>query len=779
LLLRLSLCLTLGCAGAPDAPPPPTAPPPLRPTSAAAWHPDLELRVLSVRWEPAPDGVRAVVELTVDNVSAGAWDGVETRRRTVAVARDAISLVADGRPIAAEAVPDQAGWFGETLGVPPEGASRLRGKLAFRLPAQPARLALSVRYLTDTLTVPILGTLLAGDGQEFRALVPLGPSDLPVAATVSARVDGAWTKVPAPLPGQPWRVPAAADLARAELAGHVPWEGPLTDGATVARLRPTEGWGAAVTLPAWDRGDVALEAFADRFADPAEAAAWVRDHVAILPVNGLQHGPGAVLRAGAGGPLERAELLRAVAQRTGAKAAIVCGDLAAEQAAAVFTPPPAPAPPDGALGDAVRAVRALTDTWAGPVGQGLDLGALPPPPRERVALVPEWCWVQLFRDEGNVDLDLRPAPFTGTPLPRVWRSTARPAEDVWRVELRVIAVVRTTGPAGEPAWDTRELLLREADAPSLSERPLVLDLFDDGAGQLTPRMTLLDARAAAAAAGEPVAVASLDRLLLDVRWIDPADVESGQRELALWDALPGAAPPRALRAVLTGDSGVTTTAPLAARLDAAFSDRYPPSGARAVAAEHDLYRLLLHHAWAGQTTSSPPLRVTLFSADADGLITRRFDEVAAPGPATAGPTLDRAARVRLGVAAHATARLVEGLGHAAPPLLPPTVAWSTTPEAFAGLPFRGPEAQMRARRHLGPPGSAVGVDEQGEPWFADGVTGGIASLPSARPLPERLSWTDPAQLHAAWDIPLLCGAARRLGAALGVGKLPTVCQGPE
>jgi hypothetical protein len=78
-----------------------------------------------------------------------------------------------------------------------------------------------------------------------------------------------------------------------------------------------------------------------------------------------------------------------------------------------------------------------------------------------------------------------------------------------------------------------------------------------------------------------------------------------------------------------------------------------------------------------------------------------------------------------------------------------------------------------------PPGSAVGVDEQGEPWFADGVTGGIASLPSARPLPERLTWTDPSQLHAAWDIPLLCGAARRLGAALGAGKLPAVCQGPE
>jgi hypothetical protein len=467
-----------------------------------------------------------------------------------------------------------------------------------------------------------------------------------------------------------------------------------------------------------------------------------------------------------------------MAQRTGAGAAIVCGDLPADQATAVFATPPAPTVPDGALGDAVRAVRALVDTWAGPVGKGLDLAATQPP-RERIALVPEWCWVQLLQEGGNVDLDLRPAAFAAAPLPKIWRSTARPAEDVWRVELRVIAVTRTTAPDGAPAWDTRELLLRETDATSLSERPLVLDLYPDAPGHLATAMTLLDGRQAAAATGEGVDVGALDRLLLDVRWIDPADVESGHRELALWDALPGGAPPLALRAVLTGDTGASSTAPIAARLDAAFGDRYPPSGARAVAAEHDLYQLLLRQAWGGLTTSSPPLRVTLFTADAAGAVTRRFDEVAAPGPATAAATMDRDARVRLGVAAHAAARLVEGLGHAAPPLLPPTVAWATTPEAFAALPFRGPEAQIRARRHLGPPGSAVGVDDQGEPWFADPITGGVAPVPTARPIPDRFIWTDPAHLHAAWDVPLLCGAVRRLGAVLGAGPLPAVCQGSE
>jgi hypothetical protein len=720
---------------------------------------DITASVLAVRWLDADGGVRVEVELRVDNDGGGVFDGLAVRRSSWAMGRDALTLLADGVAVAPLSGEDRPGWFKETVEVPPEGASRKRGWLAYTLAKRPERLALELTTRHGRVAIPLIGALRGASGADVVPLVLRGPDGRPAR---SATVTAGGSPVERLFQGGPWLVPAgeawqatvaaSATEAAATLRGTAP-----TSGVATARAPAAAGsFAAALGVDLPDDRAALVDEVADRLHSADEVLALVRS-IAVLPTTGLQQSPSATLRRGAGGPIDRAELARALLIRVGIPARFTCGDLTPEAALALM---------GGEPGDA--ASRAV----ASEVAKSLTAAGAPPSRRAGVALVPEWCWVAAQLDGAWVDQDLRPASWSSEPMPFPWRGFPGPGRELWGIDLAFQGLVRDpTSPPDAPSYKAQELITYASDAPTLSEKGFAFDMVrevSDNERALRSMLTLLDVRDASAQVGNKVPFGELQRVLLEVTWRDPLRIVRARDTVVLWDRGAQAAPFEALRAVVSGPQGATEPANLAGLAQSVWSGRWGVPGAQALVLDHALRGAAMAGALAPAGLAEPSLFLTVLADEADGRRWTRSELVLPGGPATLPGGASDAA----------------GWGGAA------ALAWGGAPRAVSGLRWAKDVAGLFS---LGLPSGAlqtrarleieaqrwVGRDAEGRVWRYDPVTGGLAWMGEDEPVPrfvgERPVEPGVRGAHARWELPTLCAWTPRVAAHLGT--TPTVPEG--
>ncbi len=262
--------------------------------------------------------------------------------------------------------------------------------------------------------------------------------------------------------------------------------------------------------------DDPLQRAADGVTTPEEAAAVVRERVAVVPAWGVRHGPGTVWAQGRGTPVERAELLRALLGDLGWNSRLACGEH--QEPLEPITVPPLPIE----AGDA--------------------------PEHAAYDLVPAWCWAQVQRDGGWHDLDLR--SHTDTPLPFLWETSKDAASHLWRHELELVALTRT----GPQSWQTTSLWRQGITSAALSERTLALDL-QPGPERLTAHAWLVGRDDAQGRQAGSVPVDGLERIMLKMRWIDPTGVLSSDEERTIWESAEAQGPQGPIRLGLSTSPG--------------------------------------------------------------------------------------------------------------------------------------------------------------------------------------------------------------------------------
>ncbi|MFM2162144.1 MAG: hypothetical protein RLZZ383_1656 [Pseudomonadota bacterium] len=714
---------------------------------------DVDVAVLGIYLSPRPDGAsgaRAVLDVAFDNDMAGRFDGTRTQRGTYAAARAGFVLSAFGQRFAPVDVVGP-GYFAAEIAVPPERTARVRGRLVYDLPADrlPPELALDVPLRDAVLTWPLRGAI---DG-VLTPLVVVGVDDRPVPdATVTA--DG--QVVARLLPGGPWLVQPGTELEvrvpdGATLTATVP------SGQALTLRAPASGW-ASVWPTAVDAvASRDVERVADSLVTPEEVVAFVAA-LPVRPTSGLALSPTGVLRVGAGGPVERAELARTLLSRQGRQAELACGELGPRAALAVSaTSPAAPA----------------AWPWAADV---LPAGA-PPPRRVAYGLVPEWCWTLVAEGDAASptwrELDLRPAKIAGGLPPFGWRGVPQPGTELWRVGLQLQAFVR--GPAGPDGATlvSRDLIRYETDAPTLGDKGFVVDLFgeDDAQGRwLRAMLTIADLRDPAGQLGERVALGDVEAFVLRLTVVDPLGLGSYDVLHPLWERAAGQGPPEALRAAVSAPTPVTEREALAARWLGALGGRSPAPGLDAWMLYHDLLAHRRAAAMDGWVDAEPPLLVTTLQDRPEGRVWRtqtvRPVGVAAVGTGEASAPGGPATAMALpgGAGAWGALGWLGAVNGAA--VDPRPVGWAADVTTLLGLSFAEQVDQQRARRAV-EAGETVGVDAVGRLWRWDPVAAAVSVEPPWAPFPKRAAEpssgpTGPEGAHARWTLASQCAVAEAM-----------------
>lgn len=750
--------LLWACAGAPDAV-----------VVAPSWSHEgpLAIGVDVVVYVPRAEvvageaGQELEVDLVLENIDRGLFDGTRGRRGGLAIERSRLRLLVDGQAVEPAPYNERPGWFGPVLDVSPEGPSQVRSRVSFPWRVtSPSSVVLEIPTPRGVLRAPIVGgeaslVLLGADGRLVLG-PPRGLGDAPDGPPPDRTgwvTAGGEAVPPPPAISEPWSVkPGRVTVT---VPGYEPQQVSVEGALTVARLRPTAEaapWARAVALTTEDdRRSWDLEALARALRTPDEAVAYVRDHIGVLPTTGLQRSPAVTLRQGAGGPVDRAELTRALLRRQGLRVELACGDLPAGQLEVLVGE--APAPGEAALAARDAALRGM------PSERPVTL-------RERLAVVPEWCDVAI--DGEARPRDLRPPErlraWSSAPVPaiRYWTSRASVGESLWRIDLVFRAVVRE----GPEAWRTVDLVSYETDAPTLSERGFVFDVYRelaDGARQLRPLLSVVSDREVASQLGTAIPVGGVERILLDLTWRDPLRVSSISRSLPLWER-GGGDDLDALRAAITGDAGRVPAGRLQERLVASYGGRWPAPAAHALLAEHDLLS-----SKTGGVAPVPVVRVTVLQDLMDGQRRRWSEQL----PASAMGWESRADQGASFAAALAALDAAAGLGGAPPE----PVTWASTVDAMLRLSFRDQGLQTRARREV-EQGAWIGVAPSGAAWRYETDTGGVAPYGAPVIMPhfvgEEPAAEGPAGAHARWAVPVLCDGVGRFR-ELGVGEVPAAC----
>lgn len=769
-LLRVALIAAAAATACTAAPEPADAPGPAPDRRAFAQAAMVSVPRLVVTAD-AQGGRRVELDLLIDNDAPGVIDSLAISRSVVAADRSQLRLLVGDAVMAPAEPPAAPGWLPPIIDVPPDARAWRRGRLAFDLPAD-ARgpMVLRVPLTQDVALVPLDGAFVGPDGTSMAGVAPRGVDGRQRPAAVQAEVDGAWVDATPCDDAGLWLVPVAATAVRATATGFEPWEGPLDpDGLTTPTLRPTsDPWLDAV---AWTTGGAAsaptdLHDLITLAEDPRALAAWVGDHIGVLPTTGLQQAPVATLRRGAGGPIDRAELARTALVYAGRRTTMVCGDLTPDQASALYARQPLP-PQDGPFGDLAAQAATISAAWAPTIEASLADVQRPRGQRDRVRLVPEWCWIRLLDVEPPYDLDLRPASLRSEPLPFAWRAAPSITLDLWRVDVEVSAVVKRPG----PAWETLPIATQELDAATLSQRAFVVDVHPDPDGRGRVMTTIVTDRGAAGQVVGTLPDAPLEKLLVAITLRDPLGVTTLRRELPIWDQPNEDPVPLAIRAMVSGDDGTTMASTLLAATQDVLADRFAPRGLQMARLDHSLYAYLRRHAAAGAVPAEPSVFVSTWLAMADGTVTRRLEEAWPPGPAVSGDAPDDAGRQALAGAQRAAVELLRSLS--VPDATPraPEVQWLADKDAFGDLGFATAQTQMRARRHRFDLDAPVGSDREGVAWVVDPVTAGTGPLGSPWPVGVRAT-PQPGSadaLWATWEPVLRCDGLTRLRAALGAG----------
>lgn len=757
----------------------------VHPTDAVGVSRQAELRVLNVRFvrdasadKPDAGPLFAEVELVVDNIDPGVARGAGVQRSGVALGREAVTLVGDGVRHAAEVVDGKPGWFGPAIDVPPEGASMRRGRVRFALPeGAPANFFLEVAVPGATMRIPLAGPASDSAGAPVRPVYVVGLDGRVPAKGVSVQVGGAEVKR---VDGEAaWLVAQGTRSVSAVAEGYEQGtaEAPAGDGPIFVRLTPkaeAQPWARALTWPEAPAQRFDIDALAEQLTTVDQIVDYVRG-LGVLPTTGLQRSPSATIARGAGGPIDRAEVARALLARIGQSTQMVCGDLTDADARTVFAHTGAATPVIPAAGAAHTRAAAL----AAETAPGLEqAGKAPTSARDRYQIRPEWCDVMILVDGKYEPLDLRPTAIAGSPRPFPWRSTPRVDDQLWRVSLVFKAVVRD----GPDRWRDVELIKYDTDAATLSEKGFMFDLYQDeveGRPGLRPMLAVIDRRGVGGQVGTGVTFEGLDRVVLDVTWRDALAIEDAQRSVSLWERQGSDALVTSMRALIAGDATHATLDRATARARDAFTGRWSLPGAEVMMADHELLGTLLGVIRGGITPTAPPVRVTVLHEEAGGTRWRRTEELLATGPASYGEPPTWADRVMMGASLVAANDLFDELGgHPAQAALPP-ITWASTIDAMLQLPFRDSNVQMRARREA-ETGGWIGVQGQDRVWRFDPRTGGTSlfgqpvAVPHYQGEPAELAGANATQ--AKWEVVALCEAIPRWRAVLGTtGIDPAAC----
>jgi hypothetical protein len=587
--------------------------------------------------------------------------------------------------------------------------------------------------------------------------------------------------------GRPWLLPEGVDHAVLALAGHRPAEVAVAPGDVVVRpvvLADTEGdlraasFARAVDALFEASGEHDPVALARRLGTPEAIAAYVREHVGVLGTAGLQRSPEAVLRLGAGGPVDRANLVISMLRSLGKASAIVCGDLPRDVARSLYAPtvtvPPAPPPLAERLAEGVPAVAALAGSLAS------SLSALPDRPlgaQHTYRLVPEWCWVEVpspDRVAPPVSLDLRPPPYDRAPMPFAWRSADRLGTEVWTVELQLTALVRT--PTG-----VQNLVLAHQGAPVsvLDDRGVLVDLRPGHTpSTMIGSLTWFDEGEARAAVGEEAPADAVEAVTLGVTWRDPSDIASRSTGIELWQT--DGEPVPVLRVLVAPDPGIADATSLATHLEAMVDRRAPVPGGEALAARHALYGRLRLALSGGVITESPTLVATIATLGGDGAVGWRIEALPPQPPVSMGGAADLVTASRASAADAVARALVLGV-----PVPSAPEVWLRGETSAGALPPLPQPLQIAVMRSLG--ALIVGASRPQPPatasvWMLDPLTGGVTwyqGVTTAR-TPDVVPADLPVAGHpqwpfARWDLSLRCAEALRWTAWAG-RPLPEACR---
>lgn len=776
--------------------PPPEAPPEVAPQPEVdVWHPgavgvlpDLRVEVPIVRATRTDEGWRVRPSIVLRHDVPMQFDGRTSSGRSVLVPLDAFRLVADGT----ELPPIDPGTGstdapGHVL-VPYEGVRRALHEPAFlwRGDTVPDSLVLRITPRPGGTELPIGRdpTRRTADGRPAVLVTPvdrLGRAVVAeqvggsVAAPIAAAVDG--EPVAATVGG--FLVPRPDDGARTvtlrvgeRVLATVPVEADSPDPLPVALVRvddPDEARLDAllpVFPPARERWSTDLTARALALGTPDAAAAWVRDGLVPLAAGGLRRSVNAVVRRGAGGPQERAYVLRDLLARLGPESTFQCGDLPPDEATALLADA---APVGGATELDSRlpwatlrpGADALTATLAPALAGWTER---PRPRRARFSLVPEWCSVEWAEDPEGVwpVLDLRPGT-PDTPVPHPWRSTAKVNPDAWRVSL--VFEANLQGAAGP---ENVRLADRAVSLVDLSDVALVFDLAE----ARTPRAWQVQAETARTTdigvrQGPEVLHVGLQTVNLVLRLDDPDGVGERVGTIELWQS-GGEPPPRAVRVVVSGDSGVRHLDDVAQKLAEALPRRALDPSAIVLWARHDLAALVRDQLLGGAVTSEPTLWISILEDLGDGRVGWRLESWPPPAPAPRDGDVPPALAARYAAADALARAFVLGVEPPTPP-----ATWMAAPADLGRFLPRSSRVQSSVARALGP--SAFGFAKDDTLWRFDPSSGGLGwTTPlgvvteAAAPDLGDAAPGDPSWPHRRWDRPVVCREGARWAAWRGV-----------
>jgi hypothetical protein len=772
-----------------EAPPP--EPPPVDDDTVAPWElqgihgatDEIDVAVQRVDWVRREDAsLEAHLDVVLRLVRRPEWDGLRAWHRRVIVETRNVQLVVDGEPVEPIQLSRGPGFFGERMDVPADGDRQVRGTLVVPTGSDepPTTMSLRMKLRTGTLVVPIRTDgarsvqVVDGYGRALRD-VAVSQGDTPLSR---------------PDPFEPWSVTGAPVTATVD--GQVLTEDP-EGWVVVPAPGPEPALSASVPSEVWQPRT--LSAAANALTTEADVEAFVSS-LAVLPTTGLQRGVLTVLERGGGSPIERAQVGVELLQRLGIDARVACGDLPPLQVGRVYTGSIAPLADDDLLAPLVAEARSDLERLVPALRTSFDTLDREPSVRERIPLVPEWCWLQVREGDQARDIDLRPLDVRDFEVPGAWRVVEDVRADLWRLSLRVWA--RTLeGDPEKGEYGGKNLVDYETNSLVLSDRGLVFDLYPDrladGPTQLRSQLLVAGVDAAGGRIGGNVDRDTLDAVGVSLAWIDPRGLTSATQDFTVWSRDRDARLPDRLRVVLGGDTG-SVDGSLARRhaVDAYRGGSVAPS-VSATLARHALFSGLRRRL-AGVERAQPSVLATVLSRLQDGEVRMRFVDLQPSGPAYL-PGADVAdATVRL-AAADAVARHVL-VGFDGPEALEAPASWvATDGRMLDGLLKLGrlDQWQLRHLRAAEKWASAVGVGGEKTrltfwSWAEDsgaltplGLSRHTAAWPAAAEDPADEGLNDPLSVQRHWLRPLLCRDSARWAAMLGRPDVPAaeICTLPE
>lgn len=787
----------VGCGGAPvaeapvggvdEAPTAPVAPPAeivtLVDQTITGQTSTVRMQVLRAEATRTDTGWTIMARLSFLNGRAIGFNGLSQDGRSVLVKVRDLALHAGPEVLEPLSVVQSTTAVDDTVVVVPSLTPRRVGvEVSWELVGDdiPEDLAIRVPVEGGTAVAWLRGRPRTEDGDAAVEVQPVGVDGRPLDGAGAVQVGDVRVHVPAQ--GWPVTVPVGSLMVTVEgaemVALEVAADGPalLTPRLVSEDMRDEVAYAdvfGALEVPAV-RG---IDDLLPLFDTPEDVARYVRDHLAVLGSRGLARSPDAVVRLGAGSPVERALVARELMGRMGFQTRFTCGDLPEEEARALYGSVVAPDPVPAPLTSWVAEARAQMDAMV----PGLDTALAgwaerPLGYRERVHHLPEWCWMGAREDTEDPTTpyqpyDLRPGDPTARPLPFPWRSETQIAGDAWRYGITLTAHMDD--------GETHQTVQREASALSTTDGAVLIDAYPSPQrGMMRTQLSYVLDGETAGRNGMDVVASQVDGLALLLGIADPRGLSSRNRNLELWQRIDGSAPPKFLRVMLTTNPTPRSLVDVARHLQGAVRGVGATPDVAALRAQHDLVWWLRHQLLDGEVAAEPSLLVSVWIVHANDEITSHMYSVPPPAPIgfDGPPEVSSLARF---AAADAVARaMVVG---APMPQVPDL--WLGSSQDLGNLPPTRTEVQMGVARSL-PRVSFGAAREDRALWTYDREGGAVAwsdALGRTSPVKApsvRGVHVDANLPFAVWRDLFRCTEARRWAGLLNV-SVPEACVLPE